>query len=77
MDKQWVVFAWISSEHPYNVPVVVLALHVGDDVVRAAGGLHDAELDDVGPRLEQVDGNLGAVHHRDQPVAHLGRDRVS
>ena len=64
-----------GSKHPDNVPVVVLALHVGDDVVGAAGGLHDAQLDDVGPRLEQVDGHLGAVHHGDQPVAHLGRDR--
>ena len=56
---------------------MVLALHVGDDVVGAAGGLHDAQLDYVGPRLEQVDGHLGAVHHGDQPVAHLGRNRVS
>ena len=76
VDKHWVGGCLkICSEHPDNVPVVVLSLHVGDDVVGAAGGLHDAELDDVGPRLEQVDGHLGAVHHGDQPVAHLGRDR--
>ena len=28
----------------------------------------DAELDLVGPGLEEVEGDLGAVHHRDLPL---------
>ena len=45
-------------EDSNDIPVVVLPLHIGNNIVGRSIGLQYAQLDDVGPGLEEMESHL-------------------
>ena len=45
-------------EDSNDIPVVVLTLHIGNNIVGRSVGLQYAQLDDVGPGLEEMESHL-------------------
>ena len=45
-------------EHSNNIPVVVLTLHIGNNIVGRPVGFQYSQFDDVGPGLEEVESDL-------------------
>ena len=45
-------------EHSNNIPVMVLTLHIGNNIVGRPIGLQYSQFDDVGPSLEEMESDL-------------------
>ena len=45
-------------EHSDDIPVVVLTLHIGNNIVGRSIGFQYSQLDDIGPGLEEMESDL-------------------
>ena len=45
-------------EHSDDIPVVVLTLHIGNNIVGRSIGFQYSQFDDVGPGLEEMESDL-------------------